>query len=791
MYSTKEGTSKTTKKKKTTKEKRVIEKSKYIKPFWICYGSLLVLLCVSLWIAFSVLSKSIPSVEQLQKDIEQNQQATVVYDVNGAELGRYFFENRSNCRYSDLSPNIVHALIATEDSRFYEHSGIDFRALGRVAWGLVSHNNNGGGSTVTQQLAKNLYPRKKGTSLIKSKLQEWIVAVKLEREYSKEEILTMYLNTVDFSHQAMGIETAAHRYFNTTPKDLTVEQSAMLVGLLKAPGDYNPVSRPEQARGRRNVVIGQMEKYDFLTSEEAEKYKALPLELHFSMEDHSTGQATYFREYVRTYLTDFFNRKENYKPNGEPYNIYTDGLKIYTTIDSTMQGYAERAVYEHLYVFDSEHNISSLQARFNKEQEKNPNHPFYRISAEQTQNILNSAKKSSERYRNALAAHKTAEQIEKEFNTKVKMSLLKQDGSGRRDTVMMTPYDSIRYMKSFLQCGFMAMETTTGKIKAYVGGVNYEVSQFDHVMLSHRQVGSTFKPYVYASAMENSGGTLNPCSMVSNAGVSVPRPSGVWYVPQQYKGAGSLSLKEALARSLNNVSARLISTPEYGGPAAVVDMVRKMGIKSPIDTVPAICLGAVDLTLCEQVGAINCFPNQGIYVEPYFIVKICDRDGNVIFEKHPETHPAISQLLAFQTAAMMRGVVEHGTGARLKSTAWYNLNFPVAGKTGTTNNHSDAWFVGYTPMLTCGVWVGCDDRSAHFRSMDNGQGGRAAMPIFGKFMRYCYSDPNLPYYAVVQKRDPSDPNYTFQAPEGYEGDEFGCVAVETEPVATTTEGIEF
>ncbi len=765
------------------------DSSRAIRIFWRIYVIGMLLFGSALALTFFILSRNIPTVQQMEKDISGNEQATIVYDASGAELGRYFIENRSNCRYSDLSPNIVHALLATEDARFYKHCGIDFRALGRVASGVIFHSNNGGGSTITQQLAKNLYPRKPGVSLVKSKLQEWIVAVMIEREYSKDEILTLYLNTVDFSHQAMGIETAAHRYFNTTPQELTVEQSALLVGMLKAPGTYNPRRNPDKAKERRNVVISQMKKYDFLTKEECETYQAKPLVLNFMQEDHTTGQATYFREYVRTYLQDFFNSPEHLKPNGTPYNIYTDGLKIYTTIDSTMQAYAERAIYEHLYVYDSVHKISGLQARFNKEQQSNANHPFYNLSQEQTQRILNSAKRCSERYRLAVAAHKSDAEIEKEFNTKVKMTLPCQDGSGARKEVTMTPYDSIRYMKSFLQCGFMAVESTTGRIKAYVGGINYEVSQFDHVMLSQRQVGSTFKPYVYASAMDNSNGELTPCSYVSNASVSVPRPDGnVWTVAHQ-KGGATICLKEALALSLNNISARLISTPEYGGPTAVVDLVRKMGIKSRIDTVPAICLGAVDLTLYEQVGAINCFPNQGVYVEPYFIVKICDRDGNVIFEKHPEKHDAMSQLLAFQTASMMRGVVEHGTGARLKSSAWYNLDFPVAGKTGTTNNHSDAWFVGYTPMLTCGVWIGCDDRSAHFRSMDNGQGGRAAMPIFGRFMHYCYTDPKLPYRDVVQKRDVSDPRYTFAPPEGYSVNEYGC---STEaPTTTATPGLEF
>lgn len=794
MYSSKQDGSRSTKaaapKKKSSKGKTTSKKTILI--FWGCFLGIACVGILALVVTFISLAKNIPTLEQLQKDIARNQQATIVYDANGRELGRYYLQNRSNCSYKDLSPNLVHALIATEDARFYDHSGIDFRALGRVAWGLVSHSENGGGSTITQQLAKNLYPRKKGVSLVKSKLQEWIVAVMLEREYSKDEILTMYLNTVDFSNQAMGIQTATHRYFNTTPQDIEVDQAALLIGMLKAPGDYNPRRNEKRSQERRNVVIGQMLKYGYLTEDEAKKYQELPVGLQFQIEDHTTGQATYFREYVRTYLQDFFSREEHFKPDGTPYNIYTDGLKIYTTIDSTMQSYAERAVYEHLYVYDSVHKVSSLQARFNKEQANNANAPFYGLSQEQTQRILNRCKKNSARYRMAVAAHKTADQIEKEFNTKVKMDMPRRDGSGARDTLKMTPYDSIRYMNTFLQCGFMAMETTTGRIKAYVGGVNYEVSQFDHVSLAARQVGSTFKPYVYSSAMNNSNGELTPCTYVPNEVLCYTLPEGnTWIVGRQYTGASSLMLKEALARSLNNVSARLITTPEYGGPNAVIELVRKMGIKVPIPAVPAISLGAVEIPLIQQVGAINCFPNQGVYVEPYFISKICDRDGNVIFEARPEKHDAMSQLLAYQTACMMKGVVDHGTGARLKSSSWYNLDFPVAGKTGTTNNHSDAWFVGYTPMLTCGVWVGCEERDAHFRSMENGQGGRAAMPIFGKFMKYCYSDPKLPYYEVVKKRDPSDPRYAFSAPDGYLGNEYGCVSNDAESSASAGHGIEF
>lgn len=747
--------------------------SKLIVPFWCLY-----VLCVIAVVAvFNIIGRQIPSVEQLEKDIQQNHLATIVYAADGSELGRYFFENRSNCRYADLSENIIKTLISTEDARFYQHSGIDFRALLRVAVGLGTGLKNGGGSTITQQLAKNLYGRDPDENLIVSKLKEWIVAVKLEREYSKDEILTLYLNTVDFSHQAMGIQTAAERYFATTPDRLTIEQSALLVGMLKAPGNYNPLVHPEAATQRRNVVIGQLQKYNVITAAEADSIAQIPLDMsNYTPVSHSTGSATYFREYLRTYLTDLLSQKENLKKNGDKYNIYTDGLKIYTTIDPRMQEYAEQSVNEHV--------VQKLQPIFFKQLERNDNAPFYGLSEEQTQRIMNSAIKQSTRYHDLKSKGKSDEEIMAIFKKKTKMKILARSGNGQIDTLL-SPYDSIRYMKSFLQCGFMAMETNTGKIKAYVGGMNFEAFQYDHVMGSRRQVGSTFKPYVYASAMENSNGTLDPCTYVPNTSVSVRLPEGtVWSIPvSKYKPNQQILLREALAQSLNNVSAYLISKPEYGRQHAVIELVRKMGITSPIPEVPSICLGACELTLYEQVGAINCFANEGVYIEPYFITKICDKNGNTIYETKPKKNEAMSQLLAFQTVNLMRGVVNYGTGYRLISE--YKLNFPLAGKTGTTNNHSDSWFVGYTPMLTCGVWVGCDDRSAHFTSMTYGQGARAAMPVFGRFMNKCYNDPELPYQKIVQNANPDDPCYNFKAPDGFVGNEYGCLPKDADNTETT------
>ena len=753
---------------KSKRDNSTLKRSKWIAPFWCFYGfSFLVVLIAFVWIALDI-----PSVEQLEKDIEKNQLATIVYSADGKELGRYYYENRSNCRYGDLSKNLLNALIATEDSRFYKHSGIDFKALVRVGIGVMTGSKAGGGSTITQQLAKNLYPRE--GNLVVSKLREWIVAVKLEREYSKNEIITMYLNTVDFSHQAMGIETAAKRYFSTTPDKLTIPESAMLVGLLKAPGDYDPLMHPDAATQRRNVVISQMNKYDFITDEVADEAKNDILDMSkYAKEGHAVGQATYLREYLRIYLTNFFAQKENFKKNGDQYNIYKDGLKIYTTIDATMQEYAEASVEEHVN--------GKLQPIFFQQLKRNENAPFYRLSQQETDNILNAAMKRSPRYAQLQKSGASEAAIKNAFNRRVKMKVLSQNGYSQIDTIM-SPMDSIRYMKSFLQCGFMAMEPSTGKVKAYVGGMNYSSFQFDHVTGSRRQVGSTFKPYVYASAMENSNGELDPCSMVNNTSVSVRLPEGTtWSIPVgKYKPNQNILLREALAQSLNNVSAYLITRPEYGRQYAVIELVRKMGVQSPIPAVPSICLGACELSLYEQVGAINCFANKGVYIEPYFISKICDKDDNVIYTKIPETHEAMSQLLAYQTVCLMKGVVEYGTGRRLISQ--YGLNFPLAGKTGTTDNHSDSWFVGYSPSLTCGVWVGCDDRAAHFTSMEYGQGARAAMPVFGLFMQKCYNDPHLPYKQIAD--NPTDPRYRFAPPDGFEGNEYGCLP--DEPNANTT-----
>lgn len=735
-------------------------KSKYIKPFWIIYGSLLGLLFIIFLLITIGWLGYMPSFADLENPAANL--ATEVYSEDGEVLGTYYLENRSNCNFDELPKSLTNALIATEDVRFYKHSGVDARALFRVAGGVLTHSNRGGGSTITQQLAKNLFHRDPNAGKIKlifTKFKEWVVAIKLEREYSKDEILALYFNTVDFGNQAMGIKSAARTYFDKTPKELNTQESALLVGMLKAPTKYSPRRHYQAATNRRNVVLHQMKKYDFLTKAEYDSIKAIPIDIsQFQLQAHTAGVATYFREYLRNYLLDWCQK--NPKKDGSYYDLYCDGLKIYTTIDSRMQKYAEEAVKEHV--------CDKLQPMFFDHIRGVHNAPFVNLTDEQTDAILWAAVQRSDRYDRMKDDGKTDEQIREAFKKKVRMSIFTYHGIV--DTTM-TPYDSIRYFKSFLQCGLMAMDVKTGHVKAYVGGTNYEYFQYDHVTLSRRQVGSTFKPYVYAVAMQS--GEFNPCTLVPNVPVSIQTKEGDMWTPHNsgdYREGEMIPLREALAHSLNQVSAYLM---KRFGPAAVIQLVRAMGMTSPIPSVPSICLGACELSLYEQVGAINCFPNQGVYVQPTFIIRICDKDGNIIMRNVPKTNEALDPITAFKTVKLMQGVVDYGTGARLRGE--YRLDFPLAGKTGTTDNQSDGWFVGYTPLLTCGVWVGCEDRAAHFRSTSLGQGARTALPVFGLFMQMVYADPNLPYYKVVNSENKSSTRgYDFIMPAAYTGDKSGC-----------------
>lgn len=741
------------KKKKENSDK----KSKWIKPFWIIYTSIVMIIGLLFFAISNGWLGFMPSFTDLENPTTNL--ATEIYSYDGELLGKYYIENRSISAFHELPESLTNALIATEDVRFYDHSGVDVRALFRVAFGVITNNHKGGGSTITQQLAKNLFPRDPNANkakLIFTKLKEWVVAARLEREYSKNEILAMYLNTVDFGNNSLGIKSASATYFNKEPIELNTEEAALLVGMLKAPTKYSPRRNPTSSLARRNTVIEQMEKYKFINQSTSDSLQNLPIDISkFTVQSHSRGIATYFREYIRLYMADWC--RNNPKQDGSYYDIYKDGLKIYTTIDSRMQRHAEAAVKEHICDY--------LQPLFFKHWEGYANAPFYRISATETENILTSAMKRSERYALMKDQGFTDEEIRKVFNQKVNLQVLTWD-RGMVDTIM-SPMDSIRYMKSFLQCGMMAVEPHTGHVKAYVGGIDYNYFQYDHVKLSKRQVGSTFKPYVYTLAMQN--GDYDPCSMVPNIPVTFHLPEGGTYTPRNssdYKTGQMVSLREALAQSLNHVSAYLMK--EFG-PQALIQLVRNMGMTSDIPAVPSICLGACELTLYEQVGAMNCFPNQGVYIEPSFVTKICDKEGNVIHTFIPKTNEAIDQVTTFKTVRLMQGVVDYGTGGRLRSQ--YKLTFPLAGKTGTTDNHSDGWFVGYTPMLTCGVWVGNEDRAAHFRTITLGQGARMAMPVFALFMQKCYNDPNLPYSKVVENKGHG---YDFPRPAAFTGDQNGC-----------------
>ena len=727
----------------TNKKKTSKTGNKTVKRLWIVFASGWLIVClfflfISLgWLGF------MPSFEELENP--KTNLATEIISDDGYVLGKYYIENRSNVPYNQLSENTVNALVATEDIRFYKHSGIDVRALGRAVTGMLIRSNKGGGSTITQQLAKNLFPRETDRNLIGvifAKLKEWVVAIKLERNYSKNEILAMYLNTVDFGNMSHGINSAAKTYFDKNPHELSIEESALLIGMLKAPTKYNPRRNPETALNRRNTVLSQMNKYKFLSNEEFEAIKSIPVDVSkFKLQDHRAGSATYFREFLRKELAAW--AKENKKPDGTHWDIYKDGLKIYTTINYKMQLYAEQAVEEWI--------VNNLQPEFFKHWQGQKNAPFHNISQKETESIMVRAMKNSARYKEMKEAGYSDAKIREVFETPCQMWIYDGKG-GERDTVM-SPWDSIRYMKTFLNCGFMAMEPNSGKVRAYVGGTNYEYFQYDHVTLAKRQVGSTFKPFVYTVAMQE--GEYYPCSKVPNLPVTIEQPNLPPWTPKNsndYKKGEMVTLSEALAHSLNYISAYLIK--RYGA-SSVVHMVKKMGVQSDVPAVPAICLGACELSLYEMVGAINTFNNKGVYVKPYFITKICNSKGNVLATFSTVQNEVMDEFSAYKTVRLMEGVVQYGTAVRLRYR--YKLDMPIGGKTGTTDNNSDGWFMGYTPLLTAGAWVGCDDRAAHFRSTALGQGANTALPVWAIFVKKCYEDSTLNFtkkdFFVPEKAD--------------------------------------
>jgi penicillin-binding protein 1A len=672
-----------------------------------------------------------PDFEELENP--KINQASEVYSADSVLLGKYYRENRSNIDYAELSPHLVNALLATEDIRFRDHSGVDFRALTRVAYGVLTGNHKGGGSTISQQLAKALFPRERNMSkmdLVMRKFKEWVTATMLERRYSKDEIIAMYFNTVDFGHQSWGVKSAAATFFNKTPMELNVEEAALLVGVVNAPSRFSPIRNPERSTKRRNVVISQMEKYEFVNPILADTLRNTPIDMsNYRILSHKAGIGRHFREYLRKWLKEWAST--NFKADGSPYDIYQDGLKIYTTIDSRLQTYAEKAVYDHMAL--------DLQPSFEKHWKGYTYAPFVFEKTEikdQVKKVMNQGIRRSERYRLLKLRGASNDSIKKAFNTPAKMRIF--SWKGNIDTVM-TPTDSVRYYKSILQTGLMSVEPHTGYVKAYVGNIDYNHFKYDHVKQAKRQVGSTFKPILYTLAMES--GAYSPCTEVPNVQVSIPQPNGDLWEPRndsRYKRDQMISLKEALAHSNNWISAYLI---KQFSPLSVIKLAQKMGIENEIPAVHAISLGTPDLTLYEMVGAVNTFANKGIHVEPIFVTHIVDKNGAVLERFIPETNEAMSEETAYLMLDLMKGVKEFGTGTRLKYK--YGFKHPIAGKTGTTQNQSDGWFMGLTPDLVTGVWVGCEDRAAHFRTIRLGQGANMALPIWALYMGQVYNDSTI------------------------------------------------
>ena len=681
----------------------------------------------------------LPTFEEIENPVSNL--ASTVYSADGEIIGKYYMENRVHTEFEELSPVLVDALIATEDERFYEHSGIDFRALLRS---VASLGKAGGGSTITQQLAKMLFHEPPGSLLerILQKFKEWVIAVRIERQYTKEEIIAMYLNQFDFLYQAVGVHSAARIYFNTRPQELSIEQAAMLVGMAKNPSLYNPRRDSTRALLRRNTVFGQMRKNDLISAEEEDSLSALPLVLDFQRESHNTGLAPYFREYLRNYMKNWI--QEHPRSDGKYYNLYTDGLRIYTSIDSRMQRYAEEAVHEHM---------SNLQRVFKKVDGKRKTFPFNDLNESQINQLIDQAEKRTPRYRGLKKKGASNDSIRKVFDTPIPMSVFQWKGA--IDTIM-SPRDSVRWHKAFYQTGMMSVEPQTGFIKAWVGGIDHTYFQYDHVAQGKRQVGSTFKPFVYATAIRQKH--YSPCMQVPNVQTCIEK--GTFNLLQDWcpensgkEYGGMVTLRDGLAQSLNTVTTYLM---KQIGPEAVIRLAQEIGVESEIPIQPSIALGTVDLSVYEMVGSYTAFANKGVYVQPIAVVRIEDQNGIVLDEFEPESREAMSEEDAYVITNLLQGVTYSGTGARLRSKhgnyKHYNdvvtgfpwgFENPIAGKTGTTQNNSDGWFMGMVPNLITGVWTGCEDRSAHFRYTAYGQGATTALPIWALFMKKIYADPSL------------------------------------------------
>lgn len=732
-------TTKTTKKKHTKAPNK-----KHAKTVWtlLSIGVLLVFL-VFLFASWGLFG-SLPdetSLENPEKDL-----ATQIVSTDGVVIGKFFKDNRTPVQFEELPDHLVNALLATEDVRFYDHSGIDVRGTARAA---VYLGSKGGASTISQQLARQLFVglrSKNKFEAITQKIKEWVIAIRLERRYTKDEIITMYFNTYDFLNLAIGIESAANIYFDKAPSELSTAESAMLVGMFKNSSLYNPVRNPVGVTNRRNVVLAQMAKYDYITEQVKDSLQALPLNVKFTPQDHNEGLATYFREYVRGYMKDW--AKENPKPDGSLYNIDSDGMKVFVTVDSKMQEYAEEASIRHMV---------NLQKEFDSQNEKNKTAPFRDITEEETAGIMNSGMRRSDRWRELEKQGKSEKEIIASFKKKTKMRIFTWKNKDRYIDTIMTPMDSLRYYKGILRMGMMSMDPTTGEVKAWVGGADYKNFKYDMVRTGQRQIGSTFKPFVYATAIDQMH--MSPCDTLPNTPYTIEAGKYGLLKPWTPKNAGGdsgsmMNLKQALAQSVNTITARLI---DRVGPKPVIDLIEKMGVDiSDVPEVPSIALGTPDVTLYEMVGAYSTFANEGVYIKPTLITRIEDKNGTVLFQNVPETRDVMSDETAYVTLSLMEGVTQSGSGSRLRGT-WrssnlydnvvtgypYDFKNPIAGKTGTTQNNSDGWFMGIVPNLVTGVWVGGEDRATHFNSTSYGQGATMALPIWGMYMKSCYANEEL------------------------------------------------
>jgi len=715
---------------------------KYIIGFWTLFGiGIFLILFLFLLAGWGVFGK-MPKFEELENP--ETNLATEIFSSDGQTLGKYYSENRTPIKYEDLPTHLVQALVATEDERFYSHSGIDAKGTVRAA---VYLGAKGGASTITQQLAKQLFTQDVSQNFVGRVLQkfkEWIIAIRLERQYTKEEIITMYFNKHDFVYQAVGVRSAAKIYFDKEAKDLDIEESAVLVGMLVNAAHFNPVRRPELVEQRRNVVFSQMAKNDYITRQVRDSLQAIPMKINFTPQGHDEGIATYFRVYLQGFMRDWIQK--NPKPDGGEYNIFRDGLKIYTSIDSRMQKYAEEAVAMHM---------SNLQKEFNHQNRNNKTAPFRDINPDEIDAIINSSMKVSDRWRKMEAQGKSRDEIVKSFSVETDMRVFSWDGI--KDTVM-TPRDSILYYKSFLNTGMMSMVPQTGEVKAWVGGINFKHFKYEHVKQARRQVGSTFKPFVYATAIDQL--KLSPCDTLPRNPFTIEAGRGGsqndWSPRNSDNNySGMMTLKNALAHSVNTISARLIART---GSRPVIDMLDKLGVDTRgIPEVPSIALGSADMSVFEMVSAYSTFVNEGVYVTPVIVTRIEDKNGTVLYQHTPNARDVLSKETAYVTVNLMEGVTQGGSGTRLRGT-WaggselykravtgypYDFKNPIAGKTGTTQNQSDGWFMGMVPNLVTGVWVGGEHRSIHFPTITYGQGATMALPIWGIYMKKVYADSNL------------------------------------------------